>query len=218
MAGHSRKATSYALKISTISEDWEGASLCLSLGPDEIHEDDAAIALTRIRVELGSGEPREGKINIVADRDGLLRSDALLAFNMLGDVMCATRRQRDCEEGSVVAGTRAIPLVVKRGMIEEAILIGERARSSGAPIVEVKELRKPKTGIVITGNEVYHGRIRDAFAPVITKKIEEFGGDVVGIYYAPDDAVFIEQNCVSSLILVRISSSPRAECPWTPMM
>jgi len=60
--------------------------------------------------------------------------------------------------------------------------------------VEVKELRKPKTGIVITGNEVYYGKIRDAFAPVITKKIEEFCGDVVGIYYAPDDAVFIEQR------------------------
>ena len=61
-------------------------------------------------------------------------------------------------------------------------------------VIEVKELRKPKVGVVITGNEVYHGRIKDAFAPVITKKIEEFGGELVGIYYAPDDKEFIEDR------------------------
>jgi len=62
-------------------------------------------------------------------------------------------------------------------------------RSKG--VIQVKELRKPKVGVVITGNEVYHGRIKDAFAPVITKKIEEIGGELVGVYYAPDDKGFI---------------------------
>jgi hypothetical protein len=68
----------------------------LSLGPDEIHEDDAAISLASAIMGVGvriEGEPREGKINIIASRDGLLKvnRDALLEFNMLGDVMCATR-------------------------------------------------------------------------------------------------------------------------------
>src|SRR5512135_3657414 len=68
----------------------------LSLAPNEMHEDDAACSLaaglmgTGVRVE---GEPKEGKINIVAERDGLLyvNREALLEFNMLGEVMCATR-------------------------------------------------------------------------------------------------------------------------------
>jgi hypothetical protein len=172
----------------------------LSLGPDDLHENDAAAALAAALMGQGvriEGEPREGKINIIAERDGLLKvnRDALLAFNVLGDVMCATRHDNTVvKKGRVVAGTRAIPLVVKRDLIENAVSIGERARSAGAPIVEVKEIRKPKAGIVITGNEVYYGRIGDAFAPVITKKIEAFGGDIVGIYYAPDDPAFIEQR------------------------
>jgi hypothetical protein len=172
----------------------------LSLGPDDLHENDAAAALAAALMGQGvriEGEPREGKINIIAEQDGLLKvnRDALLAFNMLGDVMCATRHHNTVvKKGRVVAGTRAIPLVVKRDLIESAVSIAERARSSGAPIVEVKEIRKPKAGIVITGNEVYYGRINDAFAPVITKKIEAIGGDIVGIYYAPDDAAFIEQR------------------------
>jgi molybdenum cofactor synthesis domain-containing protein len=64
----------------------------------------------------------------------------------------------------------------------------------GAGVVSVKELRKPKAGIVITGNEVYHGRIKDAFAPIIAKKIEEYGGEIVGMYYAPDDEKHIEDR------------------------
>ncbi len=155
----------------------------LSLSPDEMHEDDAAAALMGkgVRVE---GEPKEGKINIVADRDGLLcvNRDALLGLNLLGDVMCATRHGNSLvKKDRIVAGTRAIPLVVKRRIIAEAVAVCEEARQSGAPVIEVKKLRKPKAGVVITGNEVYHGRIKDAFAPVITRKVEAFGGEIIGL-------------------------------------
>jgi molybdenum cofactor synthesis domain-containing protein len=59
-------------------------------------------------------------------------------------------------------------------------------------VIEVREMRKPKAGVVITGNEVYYGRIKDAFAPIIQKKIEEYGGEVAGVYFAPDDESYIE--------------------------
>ncbi|HCL82081.1 MAG TPA: molybdopterin-binding protein, partial [Nitrospiraceae bacterium] len=64
--------------------------------------------------------------------------------------------------------------------------------AGGQNVIEVREFKKPKVGVVITGNEVYYGRIKDAFAPVITKKIKAFDGEMVGIYYAPDDEGFIE--------------------------
>ena len=186
----------------------------LQMAPDEMHEDDAAYAIAKALMGEGvaiKGEPKEGKISIIAERNGLLKinTDALLAFNMLGDVMCATLHNNTVvRKGQDVAGTRAIPLVVKRKVVEKAVRIGEKVRSSGfgvrsetinprsemnkpTGVISVKELRKPKAGIVITGNEVYHGRIKDAFAPVITKKIEEYGGDIVGVYYAPDDKAII---------------------------
>ncbi len=68
--------------------------------------------------------------------------------------------------------------------------IGEQAGG----IIQVKAIRKPKAGVVITGNEVYYGRIKDAFAPVIKNKIEAIGGEIVGTYYAPDDESFIEDR------------------------
>ena len=67
----------------------------LNIRPDDMHEDEAAYALAKALMGNGvaiEGEPKEGKINIIAERDGLLKVDknALTQFNMLGDVMCAT--------------------------------------------------------------------------------------------------------------------------------
>lgn len=166
----------------------------LDIAEDEMHEDDAAYALANALMGEGvmiKGEPKEGKIDIVAKTDGLLKikENALLAFNMLGDVMCATLHSNTVvRKGQTVAGTRAIPLIVKTDIVEAAAGIGEKAKG----VVGVREIRKPKAGVVITGNEVYYGRIKDAFAPIITKKIEAVGGDIVGIYYTPDDESFIE--------------------------
>jgi len=175
----------------------------LQVAEDEMHEDDAVTALARALMGAGvriQGEPKEGKINIVADRDGLLSIDreALLRFNMLGEVMCATLHSNTVlKKDQVVAGTRTIPLVVKKSIIEKAVKIVKQSQGSGVKghgVVEVKELRRPKAGIVITGNEIYHGKIKDAFAPIITKKIEEYSGEIVGIYYAPDNERFIEER------------------------
>jgi len=166
----------------------------LSVGDDEMHEDDAAYALASLLMGRGvamEGEPREGKINIIAAKDGLLKinRDILFQLNLFGEVMCATLHTNTMvRRGQVVAGTRAIPLVVKKKVIDEA----KRIAGSDGGTIEVKELRRPRVGIVITGNEVYHGRVKDAFAPIIKKKIKEVNGKIAGIYYAPDDELVIE--------------------------
>ncbi|HUT85101.1 MAG TPA: molybdopterin-binding protein [Thermodesulfobacteriota bacterium] len=161
----------------------------LNIEKDEMHEDDAAYCLANALMGNGvtmEGEPKEGKINIIAERDGLLKvnKEALFLFNMTGDVMCATlHNNTPVKKGQIVAGTRLIPLVVKQKAVEEAISITSRC----GKVIEIKEMRRPKAGVVITGNEVYYGRIKDAFAPVITAKIEEYEGEIVGLSYTPDD-------------------------------
>ena len=48
--------------------------------------------------------------------------------------------------------------------------------------------RKYRAGIVVTGNEVYYGRIEDRFSPVIKKKVEDYGSEVISQVIVPDDA------------------------------
>jgi molybdenum cofactor synthesis domain-containing protein len=168
----------------------------LEIKDDEMHENDAAGAIAAALAGEGvilAGEPNEGKINLIAERDGLLNIDrkALLGFNMLGEVMCATIHNNSVvKKGQLVASTRAIPLVVKKTIVDEAVRIAESAHG----VLSVKEIRKPKAGIVITGNEVYHGRIKDSFEPVIRKKIKGLDGEIIGVRFVPDDVKSIEER------------------------
>jgi|WetSurMetagenome_2_1015567.scaffolds.fasta_scaffold00296_4 hypothetical protein len=175
----------------------------LDISDDDLHEDDAALALALAEavsgkgIELG-GMPKEGKIRLIASRDGLLKvnREALLEFNMAGDIMCATLHDNTyVKKGQEIGGIRAIPLVVKRSIIDAAVV--SALRSGG--LMSVRAMRKPKAGVVITGNEVYYGRIKDAFAPVIDRKIRDVGGEIVGTYYAPDDVAQISV-CLRELL------------------
>lgn len=77
-----------------------------------MHEDDAAYALAHALKGDGvsiEGEPTEGKINLVAETDGLLKVDreALFEFNMIDDVMCATLHNNTIvKNGQVVTPCR----------------------------------------------------------------------------------------------------------------
>ena len=114
---------------------------------------------------------------------------ALRAFNCLGDVMCATLH--DCTpvaHGEPVAATRLIPLTAPRQRVEAAVA------AAGAGVVQVRVPHPARAGLVITGSEVASGRVRDAFEPVLRKKLESLGSSVLRVAYAPDnvDAIAAE--------------------------
>ena len=165
----------------------------IDLAHDEIHEDQAAAILAAALAGDGiewQGEPQEGKIKLVAERNGLFSVDtaSLAAFNMVDEVMCATLHNHTLvRKGEQVAATRAIPLVMKRAPVERAAAI---ARQNGATL-SVKALRQAKVGLVITGSEVYHGLIEDRFAPILSKKVRGLGCTVAETTFAPDDAGLI---------------------------
>ena len=52
--------------------------------------------------------------------------------------------------------------------------------------------RQKKVGIIITGSEVYTGRIQDLFQPVIRRKLEPFGAQVLGCTFCDDDLPMIQ--------------------------
>jgi hypothetical protein len=173
----------------------------IDLEDDEIHEDQAATILADALAGDGiawKDEPREGKIKLLAEREGLftVNTAALAAFNMVDEVMCATLHNHTLvKKGELVAATRAIPLTMQRAPIERAAAI---ARQNGA-VLAVTPIRKSRVGLVITGNEVYHGLIEDRFAPILTEKVAALGSEVASVIFAPDDAVLISKAIRSHL-------------------
>ncbi|MDA3786056.1 MAG: molybdopterin-binding protein [Deltaproteobacteria bacterium] len=160
----------------------------LSLEADEIHENEAAHIMAQALAGAGvvvSGEPTEGKLSLVADFDGILKVDVekLYAFNLLGEVMCSSlHTNTPVRKGTQVAATRLIPLTSKKEVVHQAA-----ALCPAAGVFQVKALRKARAGLIITGNEVFYGRIKDAFEPVLRKKLMQLGSSVVKVAFAPDD-------------------------------
>jgi molybdenum cofactor synthesis domain-containing protein len=161
----------------------------IDLEDDEIHENQAASLLAKSLSGEGivwEDAPKEGKISLYAQYDGLCTVDtaALAAFNMVDEVMCATIHNHTLvKKGEMVAATRAIPLVMKRAPIERAAAIA----SVHGGLLKVRVLHRARTGMVITGNEVFNGLIEDKFAPILKQKIEELGSETAGVTFAPDD-------------------------------
>lgn len=168
----------------------------LSLDASEIHENEAASILARALAGRGieyTDAPEEGKIALKAALDGLLRinKESLLQFNMLGEVMCATLHDNTpVRKGETVAATRLIPLISTRKLLAEA----EKIAVSGTPVVEVLALKTVKIGLVITGNEVFHGRIKDRFEEVLRTKAVALGSKILLVRFAPDDKQIIARE------------------------
>ena len=182
----------------------------LHLGPDEVHEDEAAIRLAEALAGPGviyDDQPSEGKIALKSQFRGLLRVDvqALTEFNLVPDVTCSSRHNNLLiEGGEIIAATRAIPLVIDKTSLKKAVKIAKDAKG----IFTIKRLATPDTGLIITGNEVFYGRIEDKFAPLIRKKLKFYGCVLKEIIFAPDnkddiiEGIRLMQNKGLGLILV----------------
>ncbi|MDE7207157.1 MAG: molybdopterin-binding protein [Lachnospiraceae bacterium] len=145
-----------------------------------LHEDEAAEILRDICLNAGmkATQPKEGKIEILADTDGLLKVDSekLRAVNAMGEMMIATVHGNfPVKKGEKIAATRIIPLVIEQEKMARArVLAGEK------PLLEILPFRELRAGIVTTGSEIFKGRIKDAFGPVVRTKLAEYGVQVIG--------------------------------------
>ena len=160
---------------------------------DEVHEDDAALALAKVICGENlsyNDHPSEGKIQITAAADGLfaINREALKAINSVDDytVACLMNHTR-VSAGQKLCGLRIVPLVTKRANVEKAVQLA----GANAPVLTVLPFKPLRCGIVITGSEVYYGRIQDKFEPVMTKKLKSYGAEILGAVKCPDDTDMI---------------------------
>ena len=164
------------------------------LGEDKIHENEGAMILGKLgqgeNISLGS-EIKEGKINFNSSIDGILKVDSekLFELNMLGEISFATLPNNiPVKKGELVGGARIIPLVIEKEKMDRAkALIKD-------PILNIRPYKKYKVGIITTGNEVFYGRIKDKFGPVILEKLKPYNSEIIGQALCPDDKEIIKEK------------------------
>lgn len=172
----------------------------IELSKDDLHENQAGERLAK--ASAGEGiyfeGPSEGKFQLKAKERGILKINlpALEAVNDVGELTLATLHNNTLvNKSQSVAATRAIPLVIKEEKIKRVEEISEKM----GKVITLKPLKSLKIGIIITGSEVYYGRIEDRFAKVLKEKMKFYGCTITKIIYAPDNKEKIEEG-IKSLI------------------
>ena len=163
----------------------EDIPVLLSLGKENIfvwendesmlHENDAADILRRVC--QGSGlvatDVKEGKIELKATVDGVFHVDAdrLNQINELDEICIATINNHvPVRKNKSVSGMRVIPLTIERSKMDRVQSI-----AGDQPLMRIAPYRQMSVGLIVTGSEVFHGRIEDTFTPVIEAKLKTFG-------------------------------------------
>lgn len=153
----------------------------------EIHEEDAALRMAAMAPVEGAyyTEPSEGKVLLMAQERGMFRvnTELLRQINSIEDITITSLPDHyPVEKGARLASMRIVPLVTQESRIEEA----ENA-CKDKKLFELRSYSHRKIGVVITGSEVYHGRIRDKFEPVVRKKMEAYPSEIVGVTVCDDN-------------------------------
>lgn len=177
----------------------------LSLGKDHIyiwddneeliHENEAAEELFNMAFGEGTvaAEAKEGKIEIFAKIDGLLKIDVekLIELNSIEEIVLSTIRNNTVvKKGDKIAATKVIPLAIKKDkLIEAGKLLKEK-------IIKIIPIIPKRIAIVTTGSEIYYGRIKDASKMAISKKIEKYNCEIIGQSILPDDKEKIKEAVI----------------------
>ena len=150
-----------------------------------VHEDEAArrIAQAVMTEHMALTPPKEGRINITSTAAGLVSVDKrrLYEINSVEHVVLTTVPDRyPVRAGAVVAATRILPLYIDETTLKKAERLGRQG------IVKVLPFKPMKGGLVVTGSEVFSGRIKDG-SPLVEERLRKHGLELIGKEFAPDD-------------------------------
>jgi len=171
----------------------------LNLKNGFVHENEAAerIASAVAGKGLDLSTPSEGRINMHARYQGILKIDVdrLDCLNSIENIVLATAHtNHEAAQGRPVAGTRIVPLIIE----EEKIQAVEDLCADG-PIIDILPYQTLQVGMVTTGSEVYKGRIKDSFGPVVRKKFQDMGCSISRQVFVADD-IAMTVSAIENLI------------------
>ena len=155
-----------------------------------IHENDAAMFIVE-KLNLDKeffeiSDIREGKINITAKEDGILKIDinTLNKINKIGEIILVTKYNNSyIKKGENVAATRVIPLLIEKFQLDEM----EKLVKDKNVLTFKKIDKNKKLALITTGNEVYNGIIKDKSKEALLKKYRKYELNDMEQVFSPDD-------------------------------
>lgn len=178
--------------LARLTELGHSSVMVAVLEADDVPEDEAALTLAealrtdQVRLSRVTG----GRVNLVAEVDGLLEVDAgrLLELNMLPGITLATVMPGSLvgpnQKTAQVATLKIIPYAVPRRNLERALaLTGPRPG-----IVEVRPLPAGRrVALLLTGEPGAHDKVHADFVPPTRTRLERLGAVLAAVETVPQD-------------------------------
>ncbi len=187
----------HVVRVEDIEQLKDAGNYFVYVGGEEegVHEDEAAIRMARAAMgeNLSQKGPDKGSITLIAEKPGLLKVkvDVIKQVNLVDDFTFVTRvNDTGVKKGAVVGAAKIVPLTVDENRMRKV----EEILEQNKPVFQVISPKIKKVGVIVTGTEVYDGRIKDAFVPVLEEKLGEYGLDVHESTILPDDEEKIKEK------------------------
>lgn len=163
-------------------------------GEGGVHEDEAATRMARASAggNICYTRPNQGKVNLLAKTPGLLKvkADVLKRVNLIEDFIFSTKPSNTgVRRGELVGSVKIVPLAVDEGRMRKVEEILRRSKP-----IRVVPPKLKKIGAIITGTEVYEGRVKDAFGPALREKLAGYGLKLQEAIVVPDDEEKIKEK------------------------
>jgi molybdenum cofactor cytidylyltransferase len=168
------------------------------LGADDVHEDEAAVALAEALQSDGLRLTRVtgGRVNLAAEVNGLLEVDAerLIELNMLPGITLASVPPRTVvgpdQKTAQVATLKIIPYAVRRRDLERAL---ELARPRPG-ILKVRPFPQGcRAALLLTGEPSAHDKLYADFVPPTRTRLERLGAALVAVEAVPQEVSAIRE-------------------------
>jgi len=160
--------------------------------PGMFHEEEGAERLCLLcRGEHVRAAPvREGKIELFAERPGLLKIDSkkIAALNSIeGLAVITLKGNRGVKEGEKIAALKIIPLLIEEEKLDRAAAaVGDLAVSE--KLINIIPYKHKKAGLIVTGSEIFNKRIKDSGSEILKKKINVVNAECAETVVLPDQS------------------------------
>ncbi|MEW9492437.1 MAG: molybdopterin-binding protein, partial [Candidatus Aramenus sulfurataquae] len=138
------------------------------------------------KIEIVSG--KQGITLLYSRIPGLLEINVeeLVNFNLNQKVLLITKRNyTGLGKGDFIGSVEVIPFSMKKSEVDSVI--------PSKKLVSVIPFKYKKLGVVITGTEIFEGRKKDLYLPVLQEKARKYDWSIISVEFAPDDEDIISK-------------------------
>ncbi|BAL80577.1 molybdopterin-binding protein [Caldisericum exile] len=169
-----------------------------------LHQDHASIEIANsiISNNLYVDGPSEGWAYIKSKESGILivNEKAITKLNMYSEIILTTRETYSLvSKGEIIAKFKITKLEIRKDLYKRILQNVLKTKQLHGYILDILKPQCKKAGVIVTGNEIYSGLVKDAASFKVKEKLANFEVEVIYNTIVPDSKEYIKNAILYSI-------------------